>query len=352
MNESSSKPRRVRWLGVWFLLFVVFLLLPAIGLAFPAEALDKLAFGWIYFLSRVIPTVSWSASGLLSALVWGTGCVWGLHWFARWFVSGWHAGSGQTTPEARHWSWRWTAAGIGLIITAFAAGIAITGLAHQALWLATSPEPLLQAPQFLTRTLSKNHLTQLGLAVWNVIDRDGEFPAGALFDDAGRPLHGWQTGLLPFLGYDAVARRIDLTRSWDDPANAAALRTPIPVFLNPGFPAPTAATDRLAETHYSGNALLLRDRRLWALVDIPDGTSHTFLAGEIRERFVPWGQPMNVRDLRLGVNQSPAGFGSVFPGGMQVLMADGTVLFLSEQTDPKILQSLATPAGGEPPPDL
>jgi hypothetical protein len=333
---------------VWFLLFVVFLLLPAIGLAFPAEALDKLAFGWIYFLSRVIPTISWSPSGLLSALVWGTGCIWGLHGFARWFVSGWHAGSSQTTPESRRWSWRWTAAGIGLIITAFAAGIAITGLAHQGLWLATSPEPLLQAPQFLTRTLSRNHLQQLGLAVRNLIDRDGEFPAGAIFDDAGRPLHGWQTGLLPFLGYDAVARRIDLARSWNDPANAAALRTPIPEFLNPGFPAPTNATDRLAETHYSGNALLLRDRRLKAFADIPDGTSNTILAGEIRDRFVPWGQPMNVRDLRLGINQSAAGFGSPFAEGMHILMADGSVRFISDSMEPQTLKSLATPAGDEP----
>jgi hypothetical protein len=337
---------------VGFLLFVVFLLLPAIGLAVPAEILVRLAVGWIAFLTRVIPTMSWSPGGLFSALVWGTGCVWGLHRFAWWFVSEWRAGTGETPPQGREWSWRWTSAGLGLIITAFAAGIAMTGIAHQTLWLATSPEPLLDLPQFVSRTMSKNHLKQMGLAVTNVVDRDGEFPAGALFDNAGRPLHGWQTGLLPFVGEEMVAQRIDLTRSWDDPVNAAALRTPIPVFLNPGIPAPTTATDRLAETHYSGNALLLRDRRLKAMADIPDGMANTLLAGEIRDRFVPWGQPMNVRDLRRGINRSPEGFGSVFPEGMHALMVDGRVQFLSEEIAPRILKALATPAGGEPPPDL
>jgi hypothetical protein len=36
---------------------------------------------------------------------------------------------------------------------------------------------------------------------------------------------------------------------------------------------------------------------------------------------------------------------------MHILMADGSVQFLSENVDPKTLRFLATPAGGELPPE-
>jgi hypothetical protein len=98
--------------------------------------------------------------------------------------------------------------------------------------------------------------------------------------------------------------------------------------------------------------LVLGDDRPVNLSEIADGIADTFLAGEVRSRFKPWGHPTNWRDLRLGINQSEAGFGGPWISGAQFLMADGTVRFINEKMDPKILEAIATPAGGEPIPDF
>ena len=345
MTPTAKSGARARQLGLGFVLLVLFLILPAIGLAVPAELCWRLVAGWIPFLTRVAGKISISPVGVFSGLVWAAGFVGGLHWFARWLTAARQAESGEQAGTV--WPWRWTLSIAGLIITAFAAGIALTGVVHQTLWLLTSPEPLTKPPESLARVLSKNNLKQMGLAVGNLNEFEGRFPAGALFDSAGRPLHGWQTALLPFLGHEAVFQRIDRARPWNDPVNSAPLSSPIPEYLNPIQSAPQVPTGRLAETHYSGNVLVLGDQRLKAVDDIPDGLSNTILAGEIRERFVPWGKPKNVRDPLLGINRSPDGFGSPFSGGMHILMADGSVQFLSENVDPKTLRFLATPAGGE-----
>ncbi|MFN9374007.1 MAG: DUF1559 domain-containing protein [Planctomycetaceae bacterium] len=347
---SPAAPRTKSWqVGLVIALCGLYVIAPAIGLGLPAEVCGKLVAGWMSFLSRVVGKISISWVGVLSALVWGGGFVAGLHWFAQWFTAARQVESGEKGRTV--WPWRWTLSIAGLIVTAFAAGIALTGVAHQTLWLLTSPEPLTRPPESLARVLSRNNLKQTGLAMWNLHDLEGQFPAGATFDSAGRPLHGWQTALLQLLGQDAVAHRIDRARPWNDPVNSRALRQPIPEYLNPAYSAPQFATERLAETHYAGNVLMLGDQRLRAVQDIPDGLSNTMLVGEIRDRFVPWGRPRNVRDLQLGINQSPDGFGSPFSGGGHIMMADGSVQFLSENVDPKVLRYLATPAGGELPPE-
>ncbi len=60
----------------------------------------------------------------------------------------------------------------------------------------------------------------------------------------------------------------------------------------------------------------------------------------------------NVRDPARGINRSPEGFGGP-PGwnGAMFLMCDGSVKFLSENTDLSVMKALATPTGGETNPD-
>ncbi len=63
-------------------------------------------------------------------------------------------------------------------------------------------------------------------------------------------------------------------------------------------------------------------------------------------RFKPWGDPSNLVDPGLGINQSPAGFGG--PSGQRAFLAfaDGSVRSFSPTTDPEILRRLSGPSFG------
>jgi prepilin-type processing-associated H-X9-DG protein len=81
--------------------------------------------------------------------------------------------------------------------------------------------------------------------------------------------------------------------------------------------------------------------------EVTDGESNTLMAGEVKSRFKPWGDPTNWRDPSLGINRSPDGFGGPFEGGASFLFVDGSVRFIKNTIDPSVLKALSTPQGGE-----
>ena len=78
--------------------------------------------------------------------------------------------------------------------------------------------------------------------------------------------------------------------------------------------------------------------------------SNTILAGEVSGGFMAWGDPDNRRDPANGMGTGPDQFGEACPGarGVQMLLADGSVRFISENIDPQTLKALASPDGDEP----
>ena len=102
---------------------------------------------------------------------------------------------------------------------------------------------------------------------------------------------------------------------------------------------------RIRESPPIGKAVtLFRVARLL----VTDGTSNTVFAGEVKGTFRPWGDVINWRDLRLGINVSPDGFGGPFKGGCNLLLGDGSVRFVSDGISPEVLKALSTPKGNEP----
>jgi prepilin-type N-terminal cleavage/methylation domain-containing protein/prepilin-type processing-associated H-X9-DG protein len=94
------------------------------------------------------------------------------------------------------------------------------------------------------RLESQNNLKQLGLALHSHHDAHKRFPPGYQSGLPGRPVPAtdaapgwaWGTFLLPYLEQGPLYRQLDLNLPCWDSANAAAVRTQLPVFLCPGAP--------------------------------------------------------------------------------------------------------------------
>ncbi len=337
-----------------------------LGCILPADLLLHLAAGWAMFLWRVIPETSLSRDGVLTAAFCLVGLSAGLHLFLGWLYREMYRQPGKSQDAGNggspvhnsadqplgRWPARWTGMLLGLLVLMFIAGLSAVGITHQTTWLVRSPESLVESSmrESAARTISMNNLHQIAVAAHSYHDTHGNFPAGGLFDAQGRAMRGWQTLLLPYVEQKDLFQQINLGIPWTDPVNAPHFRTKIKVYLlsYSGLPEEDGG---FALSHYAGNARLLGGDVPWKISQITDGTANTLLMGEAAGNYKPWGHPANWRDPALGINRTPDGFGSPLRGA-NFAMADASIRFLSEKTDPQVLKALSTPAGGETPPDF
>jgi len=322
----------------FFLLFGLFCL----GLAFPFQMALALVAGWATFLVRVGPGVTVSWGGVTIAVV----CLAGLSILAHSFF-GWLSRAIRW-PEEGRWSPRWTASLVGGVVLMFVAGISAAGMGHQAGWLLTSGEPWVgdSFRHLSFRLQSSLNLKQIAIGVAEYEKVGGSMPPGASLDSDGRLLHGWQARLLPYIEESALYDRINFAVAWDDPLNEATFVTRVRKYLHPGVRDDPKAPGP-APSHYAGNVRLLGGDSARKSAEIPDGASATILAGEAAGDYKPWGYPANWRDPARGINREPGGFGGPSVGGANFLFADGSVRFLKNSIDPKVLRALSTPDGGE-----
>jgi prepilin-type processing-associated H-X9-DG protein len=319
------------------------------GMAVPIEFAITLAFGWVIYLGRVLPNVGIAWGGVVTATLCLALFLAGSHAFLAWLYGQLRAGADPGGLTVQRWKPWWTVAFGALIVLMFVAGISAVGVVHQVGWLLASDAPLVENSSrgINSRLESVNHLKQIGMGLHDYHNSHKTFPPAGTFDAVGRPLHGWQTRLLPFLEQEDLHDSIDFEVPWDHPRNAPAFQTELPVYRIPMIP------DRKDEagyalSHYAGNAHVLGGDVSRTLGDVKDGGSSTIMAGEVASAFTPWGYPANWRDPALGINRSPEGFGSPFPGGANFLFVDGSVRFLKNTIDPQVLKALSTPTGGEP----
>ena len=153
---------------------------------------------------------------------------------------------------------------------------------------------------------------------------------------------------------------------WRDPLNDRFVRRTIPTFLNPGMKA-TTGLDGYPVSHFVGIAGVGADgphlpvdhpragifgfNRRTRVDDIKDGRANTMLVAGVTGNIGGWagGGPATMRPLTAEpyIN-GPDGFGVGRKDGMPVLMADGSVRFLSANTDPRLLRRMAAMADGLP----
>lgn len=201
------------------------------------------------------------------------------------------------------------------------------------------PEPKRSAEEarrFANRRLSQNNLKQIGLAFHNHHDRYGSFPPSAIYSaDEKTPLLSWRVAILPFLGQETLYRQFKLDEPWDSEHNKKLLEK-MPAVYGTG-----------TTTHYrvfTGPLTVFDGPRRMNLVGLIDGTSNTILAVEAFDA-VPWTKP---DELPYDPQKPlPKLGGKPHEDGFNILLCDGSVRFLKNDTPEKLLRALVTAKGTE-----
>ena len=193
------------------------------------------------------------------------------------------------------------------------------------------------------RMIMSNNLKQIGVALHNYHDDFNAFPIGGTFRPTGTAGHGWMVQLLPWIGESTMYGRVRFDLPWYHRANRDVYETRIPAFEDPMIPSSSLPTRNFAPACFASNERIMNSTHGLSIPEITDGTSNTILAGSVNTRPRAWGDAANWRRLDHGINKSIDGFGSFEPSGAFFLMADGSVRFINEDADLRMLRAMATP---------
>lgn len=162
MSQAENQSRR-SGVGLGCLLSIVaggflFVLLMG-GIGFGVMGLlVSLLFGWISFLTKTAPKISWDG-GTICLYVLIIGClVFLADNFFKWLVRSISVARGRNF----FWPLKWTCAGVIATGLCMLIGMAVTGIAHQMVWLLESDEPMYeQRPRSLQALRDEDGLAQV-----------------------------------------------------------------------------------------------------------------------------------------------------------------------------------------------
>ncbi|MCA9014482.1 MAG: DUF1559 domain-containing protein [Planctomycetaceae bacterium] len=346
-KQKSKKPNKLE-IAIGLMSFLIFVALG--GVFFIIQFIICVLLGWYPFLNRVIPQVTVSIPGVVTACL-----ILVLLAFAIQVLGVKVIRLIRERPEEtslKPWRFRWTWVCLILLIVSFTGGLAVVGVAHRSFEIVADEKQsfISSSTEFRTRMrFSFNQQDVAHAAETFSSENQQQFPAG-IVNSTGRPVHSWETQLLPYLDLNSLFEKIDLSVPWNTEQNTEYFKTSIPVFIRTG---PTG--ENFSREGYGLSQMALNNRialpgHAINYSHVPDGLSNTIMLGEINTRLPAWGEPFNYRDPALGINQRPNGFGGPYKlhGGANMIFLDGSGKFINENIDPRILKALATPDGGEP----
>jgi prepilin-type N-terminal cleavage/methylation domain-containing protein len=255
--------------------------------------------------------------------------------------------------------------------------------------------PAVQAAREAARRSScMNNMAQLGLALHHHEFSVEYLPSGVINPEGpirseASGLHtSWTIQVMPFLEQPNLYNHFDFDKGAYAPENAPVRTAIVPTLLCPSNPMATTSSSmvsidgqEIALSHYAGshhdqeapiaednNGVLFLNSKI-KYSDIKDGSSQTFLVGEMlpHEGDLGWVSGTRSTLRNIGTFEQPSfahvapddprhfadgpldvgGFGSHHTGGANFVLADGAVRFFTQNVDEKLMQQLAHRADGE-----
>ncbi len=207
--------------------------------------------------------------------------------------------------------------------------------------------PAVQAAREAARRAQcTNNLKQIGLAMHNYLDTHKCFPAAVLTNEDGAPMRSWRVALLPYLEAGATYDQYDFSEPWDSENNRAL------EWARPSaYTCPSAAPTNGFETSYvmivGKGTIGGEPNESVKIQDIVDGASNTILAIEVAGQGISWIEPREITvDEAVAYIANP-GRRQSHPGGVNAVMADGSVRFIPSTTNPAVLKAMSTRDDGQ-----
>ncbi len=149
-------------------------------------------------------------------------------------------------------------------------------------------------------------------------------------------LHGWPSRLFMYMSQNPNFQYLDNDVPWDHDLNRYTYCHTEPAYQIPDIDE-IATKDGYGLLYYMGNPNVLHRNSSVKFEDMTAGVTHTWMVGEAAGNYQPWAYPFNWRPLGKRLNDGPDSYGRPSEDGAFLLMADGSVPWVSNKVEEKVL---------------
>ena len=165
---------------------------------------------------------------------------------------------------------------------------------------------------------------------------------GNIVDKNGKALLSWRVKILPFIDEQALYDQFHLDEPWDSEHNIKLLSRMPDIYVDPNTATPPGMT---VYQRPLGEKLIMNSDAGGNFRKITDGTANTIIAVEtLPDAATAWTKP---KDVAIDLDKPKSKLFDSKRAGFNALLADGSALYLSDDTDASMLKALLTARGGE-----
>ncbi|QDT71071.1 DUF1559 family PulG-like putative transporter [Lacipirellula limnantheis] len=201
----------------------------------------------------------------------------------------------------------------------------------------------------LYRKSRMNNFKQIALGLHNHESAKSTFPAGAIYDNSGKPLLSWRVQLLPYMEQMKLYNQFHLDEPWDSEHNRKLIDQMPEFYADPDPAVRAAIGDRGRTTFLAPRAegTVFGGREGIKFGDLKDGSSQTIMVVEVvPQRAVVWTKPddweVDLANPLDGVKRSDR-------DGFVAAWGDGHASIISNGADAEEFRGNLTYDGGEAP---